>query len=612
MPSSPLGCRRATTVSLIVDGGPLAANPVRARLTGRTQPVVNELVTPERSLPTSRASRGDRSCSRDRGDRPADDARRDRVGDRAAVPGGVLLPGRQGRLGLARPAAAARRARRPALLPRRRARAGRRPRAASAEMLPRAEIAHWLFAAGFLLLALVLLAEAIVGSGCSGAVPGARTSGRPAALRRRVALAGRDLLDLLDAPPARARGLGSGRDRCRRGAAGGRPRPPRLAHWSLVPRSGSFVSGASFLVHEQNGWLFSRSAFLHHVIGWTMLIAAVFPLGAALRPRGRLGVRLRGDLDRRRGDAVRRPRRRPDLRASLGPRRRGAVRRALVAVARGARASGAAVAHATLKRAMPAEQCCVERPPTEIVLRFDQSVTAPPARSWCSPRTGEGLGRRDAADAEPDPCRGWAGSARARPTPSAGASSPPTGTSAPGSSRSASASKRRRHRSGRRVRTDLADDVARWGFRRTRAAARRVGIRLFVLPRASSRGSTPVYMLGTLGACRLERRDRRFVMRCERAPGVRYRPALRRPVAVRRVDALRDAFLATTLGFACLTPRRRVGARPPSALAGVPARRRAREGRPLGTSGDRAERIAPGQFADWVHLVAAMMWVGGF
>ena len=30
-------------------------------------------------------------------------------------------------------------------------------------MLPRAEIAHWLFAAGFLFFGLVLLAEAIVG-----------------------------------------------------------------------------------------------------------------------------------------------------------------------------------------------------------------------------------------------------------------------------------------------------------------------------------------------------------------------------------------------------------------------------------------------------------------
>jgi hypothetical protein len=55
--------------------------------------------------------------------------------------------------------------------------------------------------------------------------------------------------------------------------------------WSLVAAAGLFVSGASFLIHEQNGWLFARSAFLHHLIGWTLVVAVVFPLGAALRPR---------------------------------------------------------------------------------------------------------------------------------------------------------------------------------------------------------------------------------------------------------------------------------------------------------------------------------------
>ena len=45
------------------------------------------------------------------------------------------------------------------------------------------------------------------------------------------------------------------------------------------------VSGAAFLIHEQNAWLFQRSAFLHHVLGWTMLTAAVFPLTRTFRPR---------------------------------------------------------------------------------------------------------------------------------------------------------------------------------------------------------------------------------------------------------------------------------------------------------------------------------------
>ena len=45
------------------------------------------------------------------------------------------------------------------------------------------------------------------------------------------------------------------------------------------------VSGTAFLVHEQNSWFFARSAFLHHLIGWTLVVAALFPLGAAFRPR---------------------------------------------------------------------------------------------------------------------------------------------------------------------------------------------------------------------------------------------------------------------------------------------------------------------------------------
>jgi hypothetical protein len=45
------------------------------------------------------------------------------------------------------------------------------------------------------------------------------------------------------------------------------------------------VSGAAFLIHEQNGWLFSRSAFVHHVCGWTLIVGAVFPVGKIVRPR---------------------------------------------------------------------------------------------------------------------------------------------------------------------------------------------------------------------------------------------------------------------------------------------------------------------------------------
>jgi uncharacterized membrane protein HdeD (DUF308 family) len=39
------------------------------------------------------------------------------------------------------------------------------------------------------------------------------------------------------------------------------------------------------LIHEQNSWLFARSAFLHHVIGWTAIVGAMFPLVSTFRPR---------------------------------------------------------------------------------------------------------------------------------------------------------------------------------------------------------------------------------------------------------------------------------------------------------------------------------------
>jgi hypothetical protein len=63
----------------------------------------------------------------------------------------------------------------------------------------------------------------------------------------------------------------------------------RISHpaWSLVTAVALVLTGASFLIHEQNGWLFSRSAFLHHAIGWVLVAGAAFPVGQALRPRQR-------------------------------------------------------------------------------------------------------------------------------------------------------------------------------------------------------------------------------------------------------------------------------------------------------------------------------------
>jgi hypothetical protein len=55
--------------------------------------------------------------------------------------------------------------------------------------------------------------------------------------------------------------------------------------WSLVTAGALLVTGLAFLVHEQNTWLYSRSAFLHHAIGWTLIVASLFPVGQALQPK---------------------------------------------------------------------------------------------------------------------------------------------------------------------------------------------------------------------------------------------------------------------------------------------------------------------------------------
>jgi len=55
--------------------------------------------------------------------------------------------------------------------------------------------------------------------------------------------------------------------------------------WRLSMTAAFLVSGAAFLVHEQNPWLFQRSAFLHHLLGWVLIVGAVFPLARCLRPR---------------------------------------------------------------------------------------------------------------------------------------------------------------------------------------------------------------------------------------------------------------------------------------------------------------------------------------
>ena len=126
--------------------------------------------------------------------------------------------------------------------------------------------------------------------------------------------------------------------------------------WELTLPFALLVSGLAFLIHEQNPWLFSRAAFLHHALGWTVLVGALICLGRALRPRSpRLQRGVRDDHDHRlRLPALLRPERRADLRPPVPARRRAMRAKALAAAVLVALALPAsALAHANLLERMP-------------------------------------------------------------------------------------------------------------------------------------------------------------------------------------------------------------------------------------------------------------------
>ena len=156
-------------------------------------------------------------------------------------------------------------------------------------MEPPAEHVHWLFATGFLLLGLCLLAEAVVGTEVW------RRRAWRAYLWPGLAFA----LGVLMWPVmtfftnSTLHMLAHGAWAEVLMAAGavelalvrGKIRSP---WWGLTMAAAFVVSGTAFLVHEQNAWFFQRSSFLHHLLGWTLLIAAVVPLARCVRPRSQI------------------------------------------------------------------------------------------------------------------------------------------------------------------------------------------------------------------------------------------------------------------------------------------------------------------------------------
>ena len=153
-------------------------------------------------------------------------------------------------------------------------------------MQPPSEHVHWLFATGFLLLALCLLAEAVVGTDVwrrrawrAYLWPGlafalgvlmwpVMTFYTNSAIHMLAHSAWAQSLMVMGAAEL---GLAHGKLHSR--------------WWKLATPVAIAITGLAFLVHEQNDWLFARSAFLHHLLGWTLVIGALVPLALVFRPR---------------------------------------------------------------------------------------------------------------------------------------------------------------------------------------------------------------------------------------------------------------------------------------------------------------------------------------
>ncbi len=153
-------------------------------------------------------------------------------------------------------------------------------------MMPPAEHVHWWFATGFLILGLCLLSQVIVGAEVWN-----RRAWRRYLWPSVVFLMGvwmwpvmvfftnSTIHMLAHGSWAQVMMLAGA---AHLGLASGKLKSP---YWRLTMPLALAVSGAAFLIHEQNGWLFSRSAFVHHAAGWLLIVGALFPLVTTFRPR---------------------------------------------------------------------------------------------------------------------------------------------------------------------------------------------------------------------------------------------------------------------------------------------------------------------------------------
>ena len=151
---------------------------------------------------------------------------------------------------------------------------------------PKAEMVHWMFATGVLVLGLLFIAQTVVGAEVWGRRPWRRYLWPGTLFLMGVlmwpvmALYTNSMIHMVAHGSwaqvlmlAGAAELGVARGKL------------HSQYWRLTSAFAMLVSGTAFLVHEQNGWFFARAAFLHHALGWTLVVASVFPLVQAFRPR---------------------------------------------------------------------------------------------------------------------------------------------------------------------------------------------------------------------------------------------------------------------------------------------------------------------------------------
>jgi hypothetical protein len=151
---------------------------------------------------------------------------------------------------------------------------------------PQAEMVHWWFATGVLALGLLFIAETIVGKEVWARRPWRRYLWPGLLFLLGVlmwpvmALYTNSMIHMVAHGSWAQVLMLSGAAEL--GVARGKL---QSQYWRLTVAAAMIISGTAFLVHEQNGWYFARAAFLHHALGWTLLVASVFPLAQAFRPR---------------------------------------------------------------------------------------------------------------------------------------------------------------------------------------------------------------------------------------------------------------------------------------------------------------------------------------